>query len=103
MADKINGYGGRVGLDVGPTRGRAVPRSGEGGPSEGARRAEKRDAVELTDAAARLKAVEARLAEVPDVDRARVEAARQKIESGEYRPDPERIAAKLIRMEQELA
>jgi negative regulator of flagellin synthesis FlgM len=102
MADKINGFG-RVGLDVGPTRSRALPKPEQGGESAGARRAEKRDAVEITDTAARLKAIEARLAEVPDVDRARVEAVRQKIESGNYRPDADRIAQKLIRMERELA
>lgn len=102
MADKINGYG-RVGLDVGPARSRAVAKPEQGDEGAGARRAEKRDAVEITDTAARLKAVEARLAEVPDVDRARVEDVRRRIDSGEYRPDADRIAQKLIRMEKELA
>jgi negative regulator of flagellin synthesis FlgM len=103
MADKINGYG-RVGLDVGPARGRPVsrPEKTEQG-SAGARAREARDAVELTDTAARLKAVEARLAETPDVDRQRVEQVRQRVESGEYRPNPARVAEKLLRMEQDLA
>lgn len=103
MADKISGFG-RVGLDVGQARGRAVSRpdkAGEGGASARARQAG--DAVEITDAAARLKAAEARLADVPDVDRGRVEALRQRIESGEYRPDASRIAQKLLRLERELA
>lgn len=103
MADKINGYG-RVGLDVGPSRTRAVQRSeGEGKSTEtrGARPAS--DAVQLTDTATRLKAIEARLAEIPDVDKARVNELRERIESGQYRPDPARIAARLLRMESDLA
>ena len=102
MADKINGYG-RVGLDVGPAKSRPVARSGGGSEAAASRRAERSgDAVELTDTAAKLKAIEAKLADVPDVDRARVENVRQKIESGNYQPDADRIARKLIRMEQEL-
>lgn len=102
MADKINGYG-RVGLDVGPARARPVARPGDNGEAGAARRAKQSgDAVEITDTATKLKAVEAKLADVPDVDRAHVDAVRQRIESGEYKPDAERIAQKLIRMEQEL-
>mgnify|MGYP001333986944 CR=1 FL=1 len=90
MADKINGYG-RVGHDIGPSRSRAVQR-----PDAAA------DAVELTGTAARLKAIEARLAAIPEVDQARVKAARERLESGDYRPDPARIAAKLLRMDRDL-
>jgi negative regulator of flagellin synthesis FlgM len=103
MADKINGYG-RVGLDVGATRSRPVTRPAKNEEGVAAARSrETGDAVAITDTAARLKAIEARLASVPDVDRARVEALRQKVESGEYQPDSARIAAKLIRMEQDLS
>lgn len=103
MTDKINGFG-RVGLDVAPSRGRAVARAEQSGEGESTKRTrDARDAVEITDTATRLKAVEARLAQLPDVDQARVEAVRKRIESGEYRPDPARIAEKLLRMEQELA
>lgn len=102
MADKINGYG-RVGLDVGPARARPVSRPGGNAESGAARHAKQAgDAVEITDTAAKLKAIEAKLADVPDVDRSRVDAVRQRIESGEYRPDADRIARKLVRMEQEL-
>lgn len=103
MADKINGYG-RAGLDVGQARTRAVNRNeGERGADETRRSRAAADAVELTGTATRLKSAEARLAEIPDVDKARVEEIRKRIESGEYRPDPARIAAKLVRMEQDLA
>ena len=102
MADKINGYG-RVGLDVGPARARPVARPGDSGDAATTRRARQSvDAVEITDTAAKLKAIETKLADVPDVDRARVDAVRQRIDSGEYKPDAARIAQKLLRMEQEL-
>lgn len=104
MADKINGYGSRVGLDVGPSRGRAVSRperQADAGTTQRARSAG--DEVQITGTAARLKAVEARLAELPDVDQARVDALRKRVESGEYKPDADRVARKLARMERDLA
>ncbi|MCC7490387.1 MAG: flagellar biosynthesis anti-sigma factor FlgM [Gammaproteobacteria bacterium] len=101
MADKINGYG-RVGLDVAPTRPRAVHRTdGESGATAARRDSTATDAVEITGTAARLKAIEARLAGVPEVDAARVKAARERLESGDYKPDPARIAAKLLRMDRD--
>lgn len=103
MADKINGCG-RVGLDTGTVRTQGIRRSdaeGKANESRGARPAA--DAVELTDTAHRLKSIEARLARLPDVDQSRVNELRQRIESGQYRPDPARIAAKLMRMERDLA
>ncbi len=103
MTDKVSGYG-RVGLDIGPSRNRAVSRS-EPKVDTGAtqRSRQNRDAVEITDTAARLKQIEGRLKDVPDVDQARVEALRKRVESGDYQPDPARIAQKLMRMEQDLA
>ncbi|GMW06281.1 MAG: hypothetical protein AMXMBFR8_10780 [Nevskiales bacterium] len=103
MADKITSYG-RVGIDTGQVRARSVAsREGEDKTAETRRSRAAADAVELTGTATRLKSVESRLAEVPDVDQARVREIRQRIESGEYRPDPARIAARLLRMEQDLA
>ncbi len=103
MADKINGYG-RLGLDVGPAKSRSVAsKTSEQAPGGAARSGEARDAVEITDTATRLKVIEARLAKLPDVDRGRVDAVRERIESGDYRPDAKRIAEKLMRLEQQLA
>jgi negative regulator of flagellin synthesis FlgM len=102
MADKISGYG-RGGIDVGSTRARGVDRVEREASTTGADRARTTgDAVQITDTAAKLKVIEARLAEVPDVDQARVAAIRERIESGNYQPDPARIAQKLLRMEQDL-
>jgi negative regulator of flagellin synthesis FlgM len=60
------------------------------------------DDVHLTAAATSLKQIETRLASVPDVDRARVEAVRQRVESGTWKVDADRIAERLMRFEQEL-
>lgn len=105
MADKINGYG-RVGPDIGSGRSRAATRAdspgGTGATHQARDTAAVADAVQLTDTASRLKKIEAHLAKLSDVDQARVDALRKRIESGDYRPDPQRIAAKLVRMEQDL-
>lgn len=101
MADKISGYG--RGLEVGNTRTRTVNRAAQENDTAATGQARTpRDAVEITDTAVKLKAVEAQLAQLPDVDQARVEAIRQRIESGGYKPDPARIAQKLLRLEQQL-
>jgi negative regulator of flagellin synthesis FlgM len=101
MADKINGYG-RSGVDITSTRLRAIERGEDARQNRKAESASARDEVRLTHTATSLKHVEARLASVPDVDRARVEAVRQRVESGEYRMDANRIADRLLRLEREL-
>ncbi len=102
MADQINGYG-RAGPDIGSTRAQAVkrPQAGADAPP-GPRAGGAADAVELTGTAARLKAIEARLAGMPEVDEARVKVLRDRLESGEYRPDAARIATKLMQMDKVL-
>jgi negative regulator of flagellin synthesis FlgM len=102
MADKINGYG-RVGLDVAPSRGRPLTRTSSASEARDSSKVrEGADAVALTDTASRLKRIEARLAALPDIDQARVDEMRKRIDSGDYRPDAARIAEKLVRMEKEL-
>jgi len=60
------------------------------------------DTVSLTDTAALLRSLENTLAKLPVVDPQRVETFRQAIAEGSYKPNPERIAEKLLRMEREL-
>ncbi|UTW46396.1 flagellar biosynthesis anti-sigma factor FlgM [bacterium SCSIO 12696] len=60
------------------------------------------DTVTVTDEAARLQQLEQSLANTPVVDSARVAELREAIASGNYRPDPERIADKLSQLEQDL-
>lgn len=59
--------------------------------------------MHLTDMATNLKQVEARIAELPDVDRARVDAARQRVESGAYEINAGRLADRLLAFERHLA
>jgi negative regulator of flagellin synthesis FlgM len=59
--------------------------------------------VKLTDSAMQLAALEKALAQVPDVDLKRVEEVRTAIQSGDYKIDAQRIAAKLMQLERALA
>jgi negative regulator of flagellin synthesis FlgM len=108
MADKISGYG-RNGVDITSARSSAAARNertadsdkaGSGTRTEGADNASQ---VRLTDTAANLKQVEARLADVPDVDRKRVETLRERIESGAYEVNAGRLADRILAFERDLA
>lgn len=61
------------------------------------------DAVSLTDTVTRLKSIEARIQELPDVDRERVEELRQQIDAGEFQIDSNLIAKRLVQLEQALS
>ena len=101
MADKINGYG-RGGADITSTRLRAIERGETARQSRKSESASGGDDVKLTHTATSLKQIETRLAGMPDVDRARVDAIRQRVESGDYKMDANRIAERLMRFEREL-
>lgn len=101
MADKINGYG-RSGVDITSTRLRTIERGEQARQGRSAESASGDDAVRLTSAATSLKQIESRLGSIPDVDRARVEAVRQRVEAGAYKVDANRIADRLLRFEREL-
>lgn len=60
------------------------------------------DRVSLTGEALRLKSLESELAERPVVDQQRVEAVRSAVENGTFEINPQRIADKLISLEQAL-
>lgn len=109
MADKISGYS-RNGVDITSTKARGPARNEREVKTD---KADKADAgtdasdstaqIRLTDAAANLKQVERRLADVPDVDKKRVETLRQKIESGAYEVDAGRLADRVLAFERDLA
>jgi len=61
------------------------------------------DTVELTDVARLMQRVENMLANVPPTDRARVDAVRQALANGAYEVNPQRIAARVVRLERELS
>ena len=109
MADKISGFGGG-GVDITSTRSRSTARTergSDGDKAQAARRpAEPSSAanqIRLTDTATNLKQIEARVKDLPDVDRARVEALRQRIESGAYEINAGRLADRLLAFERDLA
>jgi negative regulator of flagellin synthesis FlgM len=58
--------------------------------------------LSLTNMAARLDQITKGLAEQPALDQHRVDAIRNAIENGDYRPNPQRIAQKLLGTEQQL-
>ena len=61
------------------------------------------DAVSLTDTVTRLKSIEARIQELPEVDRERVEELRRQIDAGEFTIDSKLIAQRIVQLEQALS
>jgi len=60
------------------------------------------DQVSITPSAAKLQAVEQKLASLPVVDQVRVDKLKSAVESGEYQIDTQRIADKFIQFEADL-
>lgn len=58
------------------------------------------DQVRLSDSALRIREAAARLAELPGIDQARVDAIREALGRGTYRIDPARLADRLLAQEQ---
>lgn len=80
---------------------KTVARPGEAGARTAAGKAAA-GAVRITDQARRLAALEQAVQSAPLVNEARVAEVRNAIESGRYEVSPQRIADKLLRLEQEL-
>ena len=101
MTNKIGGYGNRP---VHNGTGKSVSRERDAGTSgsQAAEGAKAAAPVQITDQARRLAALERAVNDAPVVNEARVAAVRTAIEEGRYEVAPERIAEKLLRMEQEL-
>ena len=60
------------------------------------------DSVNITDSARRLFALAQAVQDAPDVDTARVAELQQAIGNGQYAINPDRIADRLLQMEQDL-
>jgi negative regulator of flagellin synthesis FlgM len=58
--------------------------------------------VQLTNASRNLAALEQSLQNLPAVDEQRVAAVKARLDAGEYRISPQRVADKLLHMENEL-
>jgi negative regulator of flagellin synthesis FlgM len=103
MTDKLTIPGGS-GLDITQSRARAVDATQQGKAAESTQRPDAaRDDVKLTDTATNLKRIEARLAEIPEIDQSRVDEIRQRLQSDSYEIDPEQLAQKMLRLDQDLS
>jgi len=60
------------------------------------------DSVELTEEASRIQKIENSLASIPVVDPGRVKAIGDALEDGSYRVDAEKVADKIIEIEQQI-
>lgn len=60
------------------------------------------DNVHITQSARSLAALSRAVSETPDIDSGRVAAVQQAIDAGQYTINPERIAARLLQLEQDL-
>jgi negative regulator of flagellin synthesis FlgM len=99
MTNKINGVDSRLGPVSAATpvgRGRA-PASGESGHDAAD------TGVRITDGARQLAGLEKTIAALPVVDQARVDAVSRAVEEGRYVVDAQRVADRLLRMDQDLS
>lgn len=99
MTNKIGGYHNRP---VQAGAGKSVSREREAATTESPAAAAGTSPVRITDQARQLAALERAVQSAPIVNDARVAAIRLAIEEGRYDIAPERIADKVLRMEQEL-
>ncbi|MGC4028553.1 MAG: flagellar biosynthesis anti-sigma factor FlgM [Steroidobacteraceae bacterium] len=93
------------GVEIRPVRtapGAATSRKSGESPAGGSTAAEAGVDVRITGAARGLAAIEQRLRELPAIDENRVAAVRQRLEDGSYRIDAQRIADRLLHLEQDL-
>jgi len=101
---KINGADTRPASPVGA--GRAPQRSNDPATTSGTGKGVAADAstdVKITGAANALATLEQRLIEMPEMDEAKVEDIRMRIETGVYRIQPQVIADSLIQFENVLS
>lgn len=103
MADKISTYA-RSGLDINPSRNnRRVEKDDPANETVRQQRPEPaQDSVKLSGQVDNLREMETRLKDLPDVDRDRVDSLRARVDAGEYEINAERLARKLVRLEQDL-
>lgn len=101
MTEKIGGYP-RPSTETKPAGTRSADRAKRSSVEAESRAETGTDAVSLTDTATRLKSIEARLRELPDVDRERVAEIRRLVDSGQYQIDSKLIAQRIVQLEQAL-
>lgn len=99
MTNKISGVDSRLG----PVSG-AAPIARSRAPASGESGQEAADTgVRITDGARQLANLEKAIAALPIVDQARVDAVSSALDQGRYVVDPQRVADRLLRMDQDLS
>lgn len=103
MASRIKDLGGgSIGAGGGslePVRGKPL---GSATPGSGSSAGAGADSVHITDSARALAALSQAVQTAPEVDAGRVATLQQAIANGSYSIDSERIAARMLQVEQEL-
>lgn len=102
MANDINGINGGRSSQTSDKQVQSLRResgSGSARSSAGNPTATGQDKVSLTDMASRLKTLERKLADQPEVDQTRVDKVRHAMSRGEYRVNPDRVADKMMDFE----
>jgi len=101
MTDKIISQG-RNCLDITQSRARATDATQRSKTAESGKQATAaRDSVQLTDTATNLKRIEAKLADVPEIDQSRVDEIRQRLQANTYEVDAEQLAQKILQLDQD--
>ena len=103
MANRIKGLDGGT---IGPGSGHPVEKVSVGKPvtpaGADASPTAETDSVHITQSARSLAGLSQAVQDTPDVDSARVAAVQQQIEAGQYTINPDRIASRLLQLEQDL-
>jgi negative regulator of flagellin synthesis FlgM len=100
MNSKIDGVGQRPPAVGGGSRSSGTERSAGKSDSPDAPRGS--DRVTLTDSARQLQRLAEAVANAPDTDSVRVASLRDAVARGEYKPDSERVASRLVSLERDL-
>lgn len=103
MPNRINGLDGG---SIGPGSGNPIERIGLSKPitpvGTETSQPTARDSVHITDSARSLAVLAQAVQDTPDVDTSRVASVQQQLDSGQYSVNPDRIAARLIQLDQDL-
>lgn len=99
MASEITGLGHPA---LQPAQARAVASTGLDVQRQPGERPAAGDTVTLTDSARLMQRLEAAVANAPAVDARRIDHIRQQILDGNYQVDPQKLAAQVVKFEQDL-
>lgn len=98
----LSGVAGKAGQKVGGSGNAAGPGRAEG-PSKSGVKPAAGETVVLTERSQLLEGLEKKIASMPAIDNARVEAVKADIQSGNYQIDADNIAELLLRVEADLS